>query len=109
MTRIPLRRSLLTGLLLLLLLSLLLAGAAAQESGFGALPPASESSGRDSIISAHELISEIRSGSHLNYSNMTIKGRIDLIQLDVPVRQSIRIINSRFQGPVIVEGITFAR
>ncbi|MCU0637383.1 MAG: pentapeptide repeat-containing protein [Methanothrix sp.] len=109
MTQIPLRRSLPTGLLLLLLILLLLAGAAAQESGFGAIPPASEASGRDSIISAHELISEIRSGSHLNYSNMTIKGRIDLIQLDAPIRQSIRIINSRFLGPVRMEGITFAQ
>lgn len=39
---------------------------------------------------------------------MTIMGRVDLTQIDVPVRQSIKIINSRFLGPMKMQGITFA-
>lgn len=109
MTEISSRLSLLSCILPLLLLALPITAAAAQEDGFDALPLIPHSSGMDSIISAHDLISEIRSGVPLNYSNMTIKGRIDLAQTDVPVRQSIRIINSRFQGPVKMEGVTFVQ
>jgi len=109
LTQIPLRRWLHSGLLLFLLLVLPITSAAAQEDGFGAFPPAPESSDSDSIISAHELISRIRSGAPLNYSNMTITGRVDLSQNDMPIRQSIRIINSRFLGSMRMEGITFAQ
>ena len=59
-------------------------------------------------IAAQDILAQIRSGEPLNYDNVTIAGQLDLGPGDGPVKQSIRITNSRFQGPVRMEAVTFA-
>ena len=59
-------------------------------------------------IAAQDILAQIRSGEPLDYDNVTITGQLDLGPLDGPVKQSIRITNSRFLGPVRIEAVTFA-
>lgn len=98
-------------LLLTLLLPLLLVeGVLAEEPGLDVpLPQGYSSLGQASAaISAQDLLAQIRSGEPLDYDNLTISGQLDLRQLDGPVKQSIRITNSRFLGPVRIEAVIFA-
>ena len=88
-----------------LLLLLFIEGAFAKEPGLDApLPQGSASQ----LIAAQDLLVQIRSGEPLNYDNVTIAGQLDLGIIDGPVTQSIRITNSRFQGPVRMQSVTFA-
>jgi hypothetical protein len=43
----------------------------------------------------------------LNYDNVTITGPLDLTGLPGPVKQSVKITNSRFQGPLNFNGASF--
>jgi len=85
-----------------ILLLLLLGEALSEESGIDGTSSASPA------IAAQDILAQIRSGEPLDYNNVTITGELDLGPGEEPVRQSIRIINSRFQGPVKIEGVTFA-
>ena len=89
-------------LLLALLLPILLSDALAVEPGIDAPLQATPA------ITAQDILAQIRSGEPLNYDNVTIAGQLDMGAGDEPVRQSIRITNSRFQGPVRMEAVTFA-
>lgn len=59
-------------------------------------------------IAAQDILAQIRSGEPLDYNNVTIAGQLDLEQVDGPVKQSVRITNSRFLGPVIIESMVFS-
>lgn len=83
------------------LLLLLLGGAYAEVPDHEVPLPAS------SAIAAQDILAQIRSGEPLDYKNVTITGELDLRPGEEPVKQSIRITNSRFQGPVSIEGVTF--
>jgi len=77
----------------------------------GALPEARGSSSQglsSSALDAGDLTAKIRSGEELDYDNITVTGALDLRDLKGPLRQPVRIINSRFQGPANFEGVTFA-
>jgi hypothetical protein len=89
-------------LLLALLLPILLSDALAAEPGIAA--PLQDSQ----AISAQDILVQIRSGEPLNYDNVTIAGQLDMGAGVGQVRQSIRITNSRIQGPLRMEAVTFA-
>ncbi|MFZ2471704.1 MAG: pentapeptide repeat-containing protein [Methanothrix sp.] len=89
-------------LLLLTLLLLLLSEALAEVPGLDAPSPASP------VIVARDILAQIRSGEPLNYDNVTIAGPLDLGAGVEPVKQSIRITNSRFLGPLRMQAVTFA-
>ncbi|TFH48833.1 MAG: hypothetical protein E4G89_05680, partial [Methanothrix sp.] len=93
-------------LLLALLLFLLLSEALA-EPGLDAAFPASQGLASSSIA-AQDILAQIRSGEPLNYDNVTIAGQLDLGPGEGPVKQSIRITNSRFQGSVTIDAMIFA-
>ncbi|HOV52118.1 MAG TPA: pentapeptide repeat-containing protein, partial [Methanothrix sp.] len=59
------------------------------------------------VIEAQEILSKIRAGEPLNYDNVTIAGSIDLSHLGGPVKQSVKITNSQFQGSLNFAGVTF--
>jgi hypothetical protein len=59
-------------------------------------------------IAAADLLAEIESGEPLNYDNVAISGLLDLRGLDKPIKQSVKITNSRFLGPANFEGMTFS-
>ncbi len=84
------------------LLLLLLGEASSEEGGLDGASSASPA------VAAQDILAQIRSGEPLDYNNVTITGKLDMGQGVEPVRQSIRITNSRFQGPVKIEGVTFA-
>jgi len=86
---------------LAILLLLLLGGSLSEESRVDAASPASQA------IAAQDILAQISSGEPLDYNNVTITGRLDLGPGEGPVRQSIKITNSRFLGPVKIEGVTF--
>jgi len=94
-------------LLLALLLHLLLSEALAEVPGLDAPSPASRSQAAP-VIAAQDILAQIRSGEPLNYDNVTVAGQLDLGQGVLPVKQSIRITNSRIQGPLRIEAVTFA-
>ena len=83
---------------------LLLCGACAAQPG------AEESSSQNlssKALDAGDVIAKIRSGEQLNYDNITVIGPLDLRDLKGPLRQPVRVINSRFLGPANFEGVTF--
>jgi hypothetical protein len=86
---------------LAILLLLLLGEASSEEGIFDGASSASPA------IAAQDILAQIRSGEPLDYNNVTITGELDLGPGEAPFKQSIRIINSRFQGPVKIEGVTF--
>ena len=43
----------------------------------------------------------------MNYDNITITGPLDLTRLTGPVRQSVKITNSLFQGPLNFDAVSF--
>ena len=43
----------------------------------------------------------------MNYDNVTITGQLDLTRLSGPVRQSVKITNSLFQGPLNFNAVSF--
>jgi hypothetical protein len=85
------------------ILLLILLGEASSEEGI-----LDGNSSVSPAIAAQDILAQIRSGEPLDYSNITITGELDLGPGEEPIKQSIRIINSRFQGPVRIEGVTFA-
>jgi hypothetical protein len=87
----------------MLLLGLFMQGAAADDSGLNSRLPHS------SAIAAQSIISEIRSGQPVSYDNITVNGQLDLSGFDGPISQALVITNSRFQGPVLIEGVTLAQ
>ncbi len=94
-------------LLLALLLPILLSEALAEVPGLDAPLPASRSQAAP-VIAAQDILAQIRSGEPLNYDNVTITGQLDLGPGVEPVKQSIRITNSFFQGPLRIEAVNFA-
>ena len=92
-------------LLLASLLFLLLSESLAEEPG---LDPFLPQGSAPRAIAAQDILAQIRSGEPLNYDNVTIAGQLDLGLLDGPVKQSIRITNSRFQGSVRIEAVIFS-
>ncbi len=92
------RRSILP---LAILLLLLFGEALSEEGGLGGASSAS------AAVAAQDILDQIRSGDPLEYNNITILGELDLGPGMEPVSQSIKITNSRFQGPVRIEGVTF--
>jgi len=87
------------------LLLLLISEATSEELGQdAALPQVSASP----FIAAQDILAQIRSGEPLSYDNVTIAGPLDLGAEDGPVKQPIKITNSRFLGPVRIEAATFA-
>jgi uncharacterized protein YjbI with pentapeptide repeats len=91
-----------------------LRAAAAEGTELGFLPPQelrlqppAPHSSAPPVIAATDLLAEIQSGEAVNYSNVTISGQLNLVKMDGPVRQTIRITNSRFAGPARIESITF--
>ena len=94
-------------LLLALLLPLLLVEAYAEDPGLDAVLPASQGQAAP-VITTQEILAQIRSGEPLDYDNVTIIGPLYLAPGEGPVRQSIRITNSRFLGPIRIEAVTFA-
>jgi uncharacterized protein YjbI with pentapeptide repeats len=87
----------------MLLLGLFMQGAAADDSGLNSHLPHS------SAIAAQSIISEIRSGQPINHDNITITGQLDLSRVEGPISQPLVITNSRFQGPVLIEGVTLSQ
>ena len=83
------------------LLLLLLGEALAEVPGLDAPSSASPA------VAAQDILAQIRSGEPLDYNNVTITGELDLGPGKGSIKQSIRITNSRFQGPVKIEGVTF--
>jgi len=94
-------------LLALLLLLLLVESVSAEEPGLDASSPASRGLAYPAIA-AQDILAQIRSGEPMNYDNVTIAGPLDMGPGVEPVRQSIRITNSCFQGSVRIEAVTFA-
>ena len=88
---------------LILLLLLFIPAAAADESGTNSQLPHS------SAIAAQKIVSEIRSGRPISYNNITITGQLDLSRLEGPIRHPLTITNSRFQGPVLMDGVTLSQ
>jgi len=87
----------------LLLLGLIMLGSAADESSLNShLTP-------DSTIAAQSIISEVGSGQPIVYDNITVIGQLDLSRLEGPIGQSLAITNSRFLGPVLIEGLTLSQ
>jgi uncharacterized protein YjbI with pentapeptide repeats len=108
------RHSFLLLTLLHLLILPLTSGAIAEGTELGFLPPQglppvapASSASALPVVAAADLREEIRSGEALNYNNVTISGQLDLGQIDGPVRQTVRITNSRFLGPARIESVTF--
>lgn len=100
----------LSGFILIVMLVIFFLGGQtdAKDAGLDAfLPHDLASSGLSA--SAEDLLVEIESGESLNLSGLTIIGSLDLSRLSEPVRQSIRITNSRFLGAVRMESVTFAQ
>ena len=58
-------------------------------------------------LDAGDVTAKIRSGEQINYDNITVTGPLDLRHLEGPLRQPVRVINSRFLGPANFEGVTF--
>jgi hypothetical protein len=86
--------------MLFLTLLLLLIQAGAEEPGLAAPLMAHPA------IAAQDILAQIRSGEPLDYDNVTIVGLLDL-GAGYGAKQSIRITNSRFQGPVRMQAVTF--
>ncbi|OPY54914.1 MAG: hypothetical protein A4E49_00633 [Methanosaeta sp. PtaU1.Bin112] len=86
---------------MVILLLLLFGESLSEEDGLGGASSASQA------IAAQDILAQIRSGEPLDYNNITILGELDLGPAMEPVSQSIKITNSRFQGPVRIEGVTF--
>ena len=59
------------------------------------------------VIAAEDILAQISSGEPLNYDNVTITGQLDLTKLSGPVKQSVKITNSRFLGPMNFNAISF--
>ncbi len=95
--------------MLLLALFLLLSEAMAEGPGLAA--PLSQGSASQGLatpaINAQDLLAQIRSSEPLDYDNVTISGTLDLGLSEGPVKQSIRITNSHFQGAVRMEAMIF--
>ena len=90
-------------LLPLFLLGLIMQGAAAEESGNDSNLP------HNSAIAAQTILSQIRSGQPISYNNITVTGQLDLSRLEGPVRHPLTITNSRFLGPLKMEGLTLSQ
>ena len=90
-------------LLPLFLLGLIMQGAAADEPGIDSDLPHS------SAIAAQTILSQIRSGQPVSYNNITVTGQLDLSRLEGPVRHPLTITNSRFLGPLKMEGLTLSQ
>ncbi|MFZ3149719.1 MAG: pentapeptide repeat-containing protein [Methanothrix sp.] len=88
--------------ILLLTLLLLFSEALAEVPGLDAPSPATP------VIVAEDILAQIRSGEPLNYDKVTIAGQLAIGAGEEPVKQSIRITNSRFLGPLRMEAVTFA-
>ncbi|MDD1739495.1 MAG: pentapeptide repeat-containing protein, partial [Methanothrix sp.] len=88
---------------LILLLLLFMPAAAADESGINSQLPHS------SAIAAQNIVSQIRSGQPVSYNNITVAGQLDLSRLEGPIRHPLTITNSRFQGPVLMDGVTHSQ
>ncbi|HEX7445657.1 MAG TPA: pentapeptide repeat-containing protein, partial [Methanothrix sp.] len=58
-------------------------------------------------VAAEDILAQIGSGEPLNYDNVTITGQLDLTHLAGPVRQSVKITNSLFQGPLNFNAVSF--
>ena len=103
------RPHILPRLLLPVLLLLLLGGFCAAQIEPGLDQPKTESPSQPALsLAAQDLLAQIRAGEPVDYNNVTITGRLDLGQLPGPVGQAVRITNSRFLGPVRMDGATFA-
>ncbi len=91
------------GALLVISLMLLCSASSAQleVSAFSQQGPTHPS------VSAEDILAKIGSGEPLNYNNVTITGQLDLTQLSGPVRQSVKITNSIFQGLLNFNSVSF--
>ena len=67
----------------------------------------SQQSPTSTAIAAEDILAQIRSGEPLNYNNVTITGQLDLTKLSGPVRQPVKITNSRFLGPLNFNAASF--
>ena len=85
------------------MLGLFMHAAAADESGINSHPA------NISEIAAQNIVSQIRSGQPISYNNITVTGQLDLSRLEGPIRHPLTITNSRFQGPVLMEGVIFSQ
>jgi hypothetical protein len=89
---------------LLLFLMLLCNASSAQTGADGSSPQAPQDY---YSIRAEDLLAQISSGEPVDYDNVTIIGPLDLTNLSGPVKQSVKITNSRFLGPLDSNGATF--
>jgi hypothetical protein len=76
-------------------------------SASSAQPAASQQSPTSPAIAAEDILAQISSGEPLNYDNVTITGQLDLTKLSGPVKQSVKITNSRFLGPLNFNAASF--
>src|SRR5664279_86508 len=76
-------------------------------SASSAQPAASQQSPTSPAIAAEDILAQIISGEPLNYDNVTITGQLDLTKLSGPVRQAVKITNSRFLGPLNFNAASF--
>lgn len=59
-----------------------------------------------SNIKASDVIAKIKSGEAVDYQNVSIEGKLDLSDLNVPINQAVRITNSRIDA-INFDGTTF--
>ncbi len=58
-------------------------------------------------VGASEILSKIQSNQPASYDNIAISGKLDLSNLDGPIRQPLKITNSTILDPANFEEVTF--